>query len=71
MNSFNIYMRSFTQAEKARSFLAGNGIRSIVERGYAGAGRGCGFSLRVFEGKADRNEVCRLLARININCDIS
>ncbi len=66
---FNIYMKSFTQAEKARAFLAENRIRSIVKRGF-GSG-GCGFSLVVTDNSANRDRVCGLLRNIGISCDIS
>ena len=68
MNGFTINMRNFTQAEKARAFLARSGIKSIVRR-TTGRG-GCTFSLMV-AGGADKNEVCRLLTQIGVNCDIS
>jgi len=66
---FNIYMKSFTQAEKARAFLARNRIRSIVKRGM-GTG-GCGFTLVVTDNSAGRDRVCDLLSGIGISCDIS
>lgn len=68
MTSFTINMRNFTQAEKARAFLARSGIRSMVRR-TTGRG-GCTFSLMV-TGGADKGEVCRLLSQIGVSCDIS
>lgn len=67
MNSFTINMRNQTQALKARSMLARMGIRSMVERTH---GRnGCMFRLRVFTGR--KGEVCALLSKAGIPCDIS
>ena len=66
MNSFTINMRSSTQAQKARAYLAKMGIRGTVER-VSGKG-GCRFSLRV---NGNRGEVCALLSSIGIPCDIS
>ena len=65
MKYFMINARSYTQAEKARLFLARNGIKSTVER-TTGRG-GCSFSLKIY---GDRQEVCPLLARIGVSCDI-
>ena len=70
MNGFTIKMRSFTQAEKARSFLAKQGISSLVQR-TSGRG-GCAFALIVTRsGGMSKNEVCRLLLQIGVDCDIS
>ncbi len=66
---FNIYMRSFTQAEKARAHLSKNRIRSIVKRGSGNGG--CGFTLVVTDNSANRDRVCDLLRDIGISCDIS
>lgn len=65
MKYFMINARSYTQAEKARLFLARNGIKSTVER-TTGRG-GCVFSLKIY---GDRQEVCPMLARIGLSCDI-
>ncbi len=66
---FNIYMKSFTQAEKARAFLAKHRIQSIVKRSFGGAG--CSFSLQVTDRSANRDRVCDLLRSIGISCDLS
>ncbi len=69
MNFFIINTKSSTQAEKARAFLAKNGIKSTVERTFGGRG-GCGFALKIY---GEREKVCALLPKIGINCwnDIS
>lgn len=69
MKSFNIKMQSFTQAEKARSFLAKKGIKSIVQR-TTGRG-GCSFALRVTDAGRSIDEICRLLSQIGVGCDLS
>lgn len=66
MNSFNINMKSSTQAYKARSVLARGGFRSVVERTHGK--NGCSFALRVY---GNRGEVCALLSAAGIPCDIS
>ena len=72
MNNFIIDMKSLTQAEKARAFLAKKGIQSVVERSFGGSGTGCGFVLRVLGGaNVSRGEVCDLLKMVGVNCDIS
>ena len=65
MNYFIINIRSMTQAEKARLFLARNGIKSIIRRT---TGRnGCVFMLKIY---GDRETVCPLLSRVGISCDL-
>ena len=54
-----------TQAEKIRLYLAGNGIKSTVER-VTGRG-GCPFVLKIF---GDRETVCPLLLKIGVSCGI-
>lgn len=70
MRTMNVYIRSFTLAEKARGYLARRGIRSMIER-TSGGGRGCGFNLKIWLSGADAAaEVCALLGQIGIDCDI-
>lgn len=69
LDSFTIYMKNFTHAQKAYRYLTGKRISCRVERSF-GRGQGCGFVLRV-TGGADRNEVCALLSDIGVSCDIS
>ena len=64
-----IYIKSFTQAQKAREYLARHRIRSIIERTHT-RGQGCGFELRI-SGDADRDKVCALLADIGVSCGLS
>ncbi len=65
MNFFIINTRSMTQAEKARLYLARNGIKSVIIRT---TGRnGCKFTLKVF---GDAGTVCPMLSRIGISCDL-
>ena len=72
MNNFIIDMRSLTQAEKARSFLAKKNIPSVVERSFGRSSSGCGFVLRILGGsEVSRGEVCALLRMVGVNCDIS
>ncbi len=67
MDSFTINMRNHTQAMKGRSALSRLGIRSAVERTH---GRnGCSFRLRVFGG--NRRQICALLNRAGVPCDLS
>ena len=69
----NIYVRSFTQAQKARDFLSRRGIRCMIERTQT-RGKGCGFMLHItgsHGGTISREEVCSLLGEIGIDCDIS
>ena len=65
MKYFIINTRSMTQAEKIRLYLAGNGIKSTVER-VTGRG-GCTFVLKIF---VDRETVCPLLLKIGVSCGI-
>lgn len=65
MNYFTINARSMTQAEKIRLYLAGNGIKSTVER-VTGRG-GCTFILKIYGG---RETVCPLLLKIGVSCGI-
>lgn len=64
-----IYIKSFTQAQKALSFLQKHGIRCIVERSF-GRGAGCGFALKVTDNNANKAEVCALLGSIGVSCDL-
>lgn len=63
MKYFIINTRSMTQAEKIRLYLAGNGIKSTVER-VTGRG-GCTFVLKIF---GDRETVCPLLLKTGVSC---
>lgn len=65
MKYFIINSRSMTQAEKARLYLAKNGIKSTVER-TSGKG-GCGFALKIY---GERSTVCPLLEQIGISCGL-
>lgn len=65
-----IYIKSFTQAQKALSYLQRHGIRCIAERSFGGTG-GCGFALKITDKNADRAEVCALLGAIGVSCDLS
>lgn len=65
MKYFIINTRSMTQAEKIRLYLAGNEIKSTVER-VTGRG-GCTFVLKIF---GDRETVCPLLLKIGVSCGI-
>ncbi len=66
MNFFIINTKSSTQAEKARAFLAKNGIRSVVEKTFGNGGyNGCGFALKIY---GERGTVCPLLSKIGISC---
>jgi hypothetical protein len=69
MNSFNIYMKSLTQAQKSRGVLARSGIRSEIIRETGK--NGCVFRLRVTVRNGGREEVCALLRKAGIPCDIS
>lgn len=64
-----IYIKSFTQAQKALAFLQRHGIRCIVERSFGKAG--CGFALKITDKNVDRAEVCALLGSIGVRCDLS
>lgn len=64
---FQINIKSFTQAQKALSFLQKHGIRCNVQRGFA-KGSGCGFVLNVTDRNAGKAEVCALLGSIGIDC---
>ena len=65
-----IYIKSFTQAQKAMSFMQKHGIRCTVQRSFGG-GTGCGFALKVTDRNASEAEVCALLSSIGVRCDIS
>ena len=65
MKYFIINTKSMTQAEKARLYLANNGIKSTVER-TTGKG-GCGFALKIY---GEKGAVCPLLEQIGISCGI-
>ena len=67
--NFTIKIKSFTAAQKARSYLQRRGISCLVERNST-KGRGCGFSLRFTNSRAEKAEVCALLGEIGIACDI-
>lgn len=64
-----VYIKTFTQAQKALRLLQRHGIRCKTERSF-GSG-GCGFALRVIDKNADEAEVCALLGSIGVPCDIS
>lgn len=71
MNNFIINMKSLTQAEKARAFLAKKNIPSVVERSFGNSSSGCGFVLRILGGaEVSRGEVCTLLKMVGVSCDI-
>lgn len=63
---FIINVKSMTQAEKARLFLARHGIKSAVQR-TTGRG-GCSFTLRIY---GEPGQVCPLLSQAGVSCDIS
>lgn len=65
---FVIYIKSFTRAQKAMSYLQRHGIRCIVERSFGRSG--CGFSLKITDKNANEAEVCALLSSIGVSCDI-
>lgn len=65
MKYFIINLKSMTQAEKARLYLAKHGIKSTVER-TTGKG-GCGFALRIF---GEKSAVCPMLEQVGISCGI-
>lgn len=64
-----VYIKSFTQAQRALKLLQIHGIRCKVDRSYGRAG--CGFALKVIDKNADKAEVCALLTSIGVSCDIS
>ena len=64
-----VYIKSFTQAQKALQLLQRHGIRCKVERSRGSAG--CGFALKVIDNNANKAEVCALLTSIGVPCDIS
>ena len=64
-----VYIKNFTQAQKALRLLQRHGIRCKAERGFGSAG--CGFVLKVIDKKASEAEVCALLTSIGVPCDIS
>lgn len=68
--NFTIQMQSFTEAQKARSFLMKRGFRCFVERNV-NKGRGCGFALRFPNSRAEKAEVCALLREIGVSCGLS
>lgn len=63
-----IYIKSFTQAQKALSYLQRHGIRCIIERSFGRSG--CGFALKVTDKSVGQAEVCALLGSIGVSCDI-
>lgn len=64
---YSIYIKSFTAAQKARSFLLKHNVKCSLSK-TTSKGRGCGFALTVYNsGKA---EVCALLKQIGVSCDI-
>lgn len=65
-----IYIKSFTHARKALSFLQKHGIRCIIERSFDNRA-GCGFALKVTDNNVSRAEVCALLGSIGVDCDLS
>ena len=72
MNNLIIDMKSLTQAEKAKAFLAKKNIPSVVERSFGSSSSGCGFVLRILGGaETSRGEVCALLKMVGVNCDMS
>ena len=64
-----VYIKSFTQAQRALKHLQKHGIRCKVERSFGSAG--CGFALKVIDKNANKAEVCALLTSIGVACDIS
>lgn len=64
MKSSLIVLENLTQANKAKSHLAGLKIEASVEKITENKG-GCGYGIRVY-GDSDR--ICRLLSVVNINC---
>ena len=64
-----VYIKNFTQAQKALRLLQRHGIRCKVERSFGSAG--CGFALNVIDQNANKAEVCALLTSIGVPCDIS
>ena len=64
-----VYIKSFTQAQRALRHLQKHGIRCKVERSHGSAG--CGFALKVIDNNANKAEVCALLGSIGVACDIS
>lgn len=64
-----IYIKSFTQAQKALSYLQRHGIRCVIERSFGRSG--CGFALKVTDKNVERAEVCALLGSIGVSCDLS
>lgn len=64
-----VYIKSFTQAQKALRLLQMHRIRCKLERTRGSAG--CGFALRVIDKNAREAEVCALLDSIGVPCDIS
>ncbi len=66
---YTINIKSFTAAQKARSYLQKHGIGCSVER-ITNKGQGCGFSLRFADSRVGKAEVCALLDKIGITCDL-
>ncbi len=64
-----IYIKSFTQAQKARNYLAQHDVRCMIER-TQNRGQGCGFALNIM-GSVSREKVCALLAEIGVSCGLS
>ena len=65
MKFFIINVKSMTQAEKARLYLAKHGIKSTVER--TTGNHGCGFALKIY---GEKSAVCPLLEQVGISCGI-
>ncbi len=65
---YSIYIKSFTTAQKAHNFLMKHNIRSMIIRSTSKK-YGCGFALKI--SGADRAEVCALLRKIGVSCDLS
>lgn len=66
---YSIYIKSFTSAQRARNLLQQNNIRSTIMHA-SDKKRGCGFALKIADGRADKATVCALLKKIGVNCDI-
>ena len=67
---YSIYIKSFTSAQKARNLLYQHNIRSMIMHA-SNKKLGCGFALKITDSRADKAEVCALLKRIGVSCDIS
>lgn len=66
---YSIYIKSFTAAQKARNLLLQHNIQSSIMR-TSNKTQGCGFALKITDKRADKAEVCALLKKIGVNCDI-